>query len=92
MPEFFADLAAGAETLEDVRRILGGMGAADETERESPYVRKPGDAPAARIARALATAAISDYEDADGRVLQIRESTIGPAVRKALGGTPGEEG
>jgi hypothetical protein len=59
MPEFFAALAEQQPaTLAEVRAILNGLGAVDETERVSPYGNKPAGPDAALDE--IAAAIISD--------------------------------
>jgi hypothetical protein len=55
IPEFFAALAAAkVTTLDEVRSVLDGMGAADETERRSErYGEIPAKATASRIQKAI---------------------------------------
>jgi hypothetical protein len=53
-----------------------------------PVIDEARDALVTRITRSLADASIARYEAGDGRVLEIYESAIGPAVKQALNGNP----
>ena len=55
IPEFFASLVAeGVTTLDEVRSVLDGMGAADETERRSErHGEIPAKATESRIQKAI---------------------------------------
>jgi len=86
IPEFFAALASeGAATLDDVRRILDAMGAADETDRTRRDLGAPERAEDI-IAEAIRRAGVMQ-----GGVAVVDPSKAAAAVAKALSAAEGTE-